>query len=184
MLVIVVTLILAIVATYIYRQGEEAERKEVAEKAIAEAGARETAERKRRDALTPEQRAAEDEAVAKIERAQERLRVEAEKAKREEADRRGAVVGWALGIRSAMREPDSLQWRKVLSNGDGSVLCMEYSARNGFGGMNVEHVLIRKGKASQESAQWNKHCAGKQFPHDMTDLAEYTARNPLRNSSM
>lgn len=167
-------------ANYAEKHISERAERERAERLLADAASREAAERDRRAALTPEQRAAEDEQAAKVEKARERMRLAAEKKKRDESARRSEVIGWSLGIRQGMRDPASLTWRKVLSNEDGSVLCMEFAARNGFGGMNVEHVLIRKGRSSQDAGQWNKHCAGKQFPHDMTDLAEYTARNPIR----
>lgn len=64
----------------------------------------------------------------------------------------------AAAIKKAMRDPDSLTWESIRSNDDASVICLEYRARNGFGGMNREFAVLANGKASQKPAAWNKHC--------------------------
>jgi hypothetical protein len=64
-------------------------------------------------------------------------------------------------VRDNMRDPDSLVWESVLSNADGSVVCIEYRAKNGFGGMNRAFFVVAGGKGSQNSAAWNKNCAKK-----------------------
>lgn len=60
-----------------------------------------------------------------------------------------------------MREPESLKWDRILSNQDGTVVCATYRGRNGFGGMNFEHVAYAKGSISTTAQAWNKHCAEK-----------------------
>lgn len=69
-------------------------------------------------------------------------------------------------IKTSMRDPDSLKWDQILSNDDGTVVCVTYRGRNGFGGMNFEHVAYVKGAISTTSKAWNRYCA-KQSLHDM-----------------
>lgn len=64
-------------------------------------------------------------------------------------------------IKASLREPDSVQWANVLSNTDGTVVCVTYRARNGFGGINVEDATFAKGQISKAVPAWNKNCAGK-----------------------
>ena len=57
-----------------------------------------------------------------------------------------------------MREPDSVRWQQVATNDDGTIVCVTYRARNGFGGMNLEHATFAKETISTSNAAWNKHC--------------------------
>lgn len=77
-------------------------------------------------------------------------------AKKEATFRKTAMA--AAAVKSAMRDPDSLTWETIRANDDASVICMEYRARNGFGGMNREFAVLVNGKASQKPEAWNKHC--------------------------
>lgn len=87
----------------------------------------------------------------------------------EEKDRvlssqRSAVTLVALStIKKHLRNPASVQWGNVLANDDGSVVCIEYRAQNGFGGMNLSKTAIIKGVVTTTAADWNKNCAGKQL---------------------
>jgi hypothetical protein len=72
----------------------------------------------------------------------------------------------AQTIKNSLRDPDSLKWSAILANDDGSVVCVEYRARNGFGGMNVEQASYSKGKLSTDPKPWNRYCA-KQPLHNM-----------------
>ncbi|WP_156648800.1 hypothetical protein [Massilia sp. Leaf139] len=72
-----------------------------------------------------------------------------------------ATVGVLTSIKSAMRDPDSLKWQDIRANDDGSVVCVVYRARNGFGGMNLEHASFAGKSISTSDASWNKHCANK-----------------------
>lgn len=69
-------------------------------------------------------------------------------------------------LKKAARDPDSLTIESARANKDGSVICLEYRARNGFGGMNREHLAIAAGKANGTPGHWNKHCTSELF--DMT----------------
>ncbi len=69
----------------------------------------------------------------------------------------------AKTVKAALRNPDSVQWAGMLANDDASVICIEYRAQNGFGGMNLEHVAFAKGKLQTSAQAWNKHCAAKKM---------------------
>lgn len=97
-------------------------------------------ENARRAALSPADRAAEDEA------------------KRLESVRADAVYVARRALKASLRDPDSLELGSVRANRDGTLVCMEYRARNGFGGLNKEILVVRSGTASQELRDWNKHC--------------------------
>lgn len=88
--------------------------------------------------------------------------IQAEKAKKDEEDKqavmRGRVVTLARAVKERMRDPDSLVWEEMRANEDGSVVCLEYRAKNGFGGMNREFVIYAKETLSAKSKDYNRHC--------------------------
>jgi hypothetical protein len=69
-----------------------------------------------------------------------------------------AVLRAGASIRAAMRNPQSLVYDGIWANDDASLMCFQYRAQNGFGGMNKEFVVIQKGAASQSPSAWNKNC--------------------------
>jgi hypothetical protein len=75
-----------------------------------------------------------------------------------------AAVTDAISLKQSLRDPDSLVFEKILSNDDGSVVCVSYHARNGFGGMNRDHAVFAGGPGTTSAASWRKHCA-----HGMLD---------------
>jgi hypothetical protein len=74
------------------------------------------------------------------------------------------------------RDPSSLTVNSVLYMPSGAI-CMEYRARNGFGGLNLEHGLetpkglISVGDFDNFAEQWNRFCTGK-VGDDMTYYAK------------
>lgn len=80
----------------------------------------------------------------------------AQSAKKEAAFQR--VVFFMKRVRSTLRNPKSIEWDEIRANDDASVICLEYRAQNGFGGMNKEFFVFTKDKASQEPAVWNRVC--------------------------
>lgn len=68
-----------------------------------------------------------------------------------------------LSIKKSMRDPDSLTVERIGASADGSVMCAEYRAKNGFGGMTREFVVARNDKLSQETDVWNKNCRGEMY---------------------
>lgn len=85
--------------------------------------------------------------------------------------RTAAVSITARMIKDSLREPESVQWITALANESGQIVCLEYRARNGFGGMNVERMTITPQGAGQEASRWNDHCAGVSL-YDMLHAAQ------------
>jgi hypothetical protein len=67
----------------------------------------------------------------------------------------------ARSLKASLRNPDSLAFESILANDDGSVICMTYRAQNGFGGMNLEHVVFKNGDPNESHASWRANCAHK-----------------------
>lgn len=84
-------------------------------------------------------------------------RAEAEQEKLEDA-RISAMAESQVRIKHSLRDPDSLEWDKVLSNADGSVLCFAYKAKNGFGGMTQEVVVLANNEYRRGINAWKKSC--------------------------
>lgn len=61
-------------------------------------------------------------------------------------------------LKANMREPESVVWESVTANDDASVICLQYRARNGFGGMARENVVFDKIGGSKEPSRWNRNC--------------------------
>lgn len=71
-------------------------------------------------------------------------------------------------IKSKLRNPDSLHWNRVLSNNDGTIVCLEARAQNGFGGMSLETYIRHDNKIETADAAGIKKYCGK-ADHDVTD---------------
>jgi hypothetical protein len=67
----------------------------------------------------------------------------------------------AKALKASLRNPDSLEFQAIRTNDYGSVVCMKYRAQNGFGGMNVGHVLFKDGKPTESVANWKANCVHK-----------------------
>lgn len=66
-------------------------------------------------------------------------------------------------IKTGLRDPESVSWQHIRANDDASVVCLEYRARNGFGGLKLERTTYAGGRLSSESSVWNKNCAAKKL---------------------
>lgn len=73
-------------------------------------------------------------------------------------------------LRPALREPDSAVFERVGVDESARAVCLTYPARNGFGGMNREHMVVLDGQPSQRASTWNKHCAHNGL-YDYTDVS-------------
>lgn len=58
----------------------------------------------------------------------------------------------------AMRDPSSLQWEKIRADNNGSLICMEYRAKNGFGALNKEKVFSVNGVYFDKDSDWQIFC--------------------------
>lgn len=80
-----------------------------------------------------------------------------------DTDRMVAAAMVMQSIKAAMRNPSSVQWKAVRANDNGSVVCVEYRAQNGFGGMNVEYAAYTGKGISTKPKDWNKHCTSELY---------------------
>lgn len=67
-----------------------------------------------------------------------------------------AMVG--LSLKSAARDPDSLVIDHANQNAKQTYVCVEYRAKNGFGGMNREHAVFTNKGGDMSARAWNKRC--------------------------
>lgn len=72
----------------------------------------------------------------------------------------------ALSIKRNLREPESVQWIAITANRDASVVCLNYRARNGFGGMSVSYTTVVDNVLSETADAWNKNCLGSRVNMD------------------
>lgn len=71
------------------------------------------------------------------------------------------ILGSAL--KENLRDPNSVEWVSITANKDASTTCFKYRAKNGFGGMSIEHTTIANGQVKTEPSDWNKYCAEKKM---------------------
>lgn len=72
-----------------------------------------------------------------------------------------AMAGAAAAmVRGAVNDPGSLQFTYVGSRESTATVCTKYRARNGFGGMVTEQVVIVHQQLRNEDGAWSAHCRG------------------------
>lgn len=72
----------------------------------------------------------------------------------------------AKALKQSLREPDSLDIISIRTDDPATTICIEYRARNGFGGMNIDHLVVLPNRSSDEASDWNAYCTGSM--HDVT----------------
>jgi hypothetical protein len=76
-----------------------------------------------------------------------------------EAARSNRALTAKLGLMASLRNPASLELDDVRASKNGDLVCIEYRAQNGFGGMNQEFfALDAAGHSHRTVDYWNKHC--------------------------
>lgn len=80
-----------------------------------------------------------------------------------------AARSTADSIRAIARDPDSVKIERMLITPDSGTRCVQYQAKNGFGGTNRELVVIFRDRASKDLSDWTSHC-----PDSLKDYAMYT----------
>lgn len=103
-------------------------------------------------------------AAEKADRAKQAAEAEKESAQRAadaelDSQRRTLARMAKTEITQALRNPDSAVFEYVGVNKDATLVCVNYRAQNGFGGMNRESIAIDKNGGHTSAAFWNKHCA-------------------------
>ncbi|MBU3667662.1 MAG: hypothetical protein FGM53_03885 [Rhodocyclaceae bacterium] len=116
------------------------------------------AEQARWNAMTPEQQQAEvDERVAK-QKAKE-LETQLAERQKKNADWRFKVAYVFMSeLKKSMRDPSSFEVEEAWANERGSIVCVQYRAKNGFGGYNREIAVLNGDKISKSANTWNKNC--------------------------
>jgi hypothetical protein len=66
-------------------------------------------------------------------------------------------------LRSSLRDPDSLVLEHVYSRIPVTAICIEYRAKNGFGGVNRERAAFYNFSLTKDIRVWNRQCAGSGF---------------------
>lgn len=56
------------------------------------------------------------------------------------------------------RNPSSVVIELAGASDDSSIVCIQYRAQNGFGGMSRETISLVNGKIGSDPKQWNKNC--------------------------
>jgi len=72
--------------------------------------------------------------------------------------RSNAVRAVEQDLEQDFKDPHSLKWRTVLSNDDGTVLCLEYRTRNRSGFYVRRSLIVAEGKMLRSADAWNEHC--------------------------
>lgn len=82
-------------------------------------------------------------------------------ARQAEDARMSLAIEVGKAVKAQLRDPDSLKFRALGVNEDATVACGQYQAKNGFGGMNQQAVIVVNGKAVAFSeSEWKKRCTG------------------------
>jgi hypothetical protein len=61
-------------------------------------------------------------------------------------------------LKSVLKDPDSLRIYNFIIRKDFSKSCMDYGARNGFGGMDRQQIVFIGHTPSDDARVWNKTC--------------------------
>lgn len=67
----------------------------------------------------------------------------------------------ADAVLKGLNDPDSLQWDDLYTNENGTLVCAEYRARNGFNGMVRKYLSVTNTKSSDTIPDWNLNCTGR-----------------------
>ena len=63
-------------------------------------------------------------------------------------------------VKKAAREPESIEWTQIIANTSGTVVCVEYRGKNGFGGYSKEAAVLVGDEIKAEKSAWKHHCTG------------------------
>ena len=109
--------------------------------------------------------------IAKVRDAEKAAEERAAEKKKAEllALRSSSVQAAAQTLKQNLKDPDSLKWKTVLSNDDGTVLCLEYRTRNHSGFYVPRSLTVAEGTTLPGADAWNEHCPNHQL-YDMKYL--------------
>ena len=61
-------------------------------------------------------------------------------------------------IKDSLKNPQSLEWNKILANENGSVICLEFQAKNGYGDNEIDFATFFHLIPSNNIENWKLHC--------------------------
>lgn len=99
----------------------------------------------------------DEKAAIQAAKSPEQIKRETEEKAAEELRFQKTVI-FLNGLKKSARNPQTFKTESIAANHDASVICVEFRAQNGFGGINKEFAVYAKGKASQDAKVWNKRC--------------------------
>lgn len=115
-------------------------------------------EREKIESMTEEEKSALAEKLRLEAEAKEKEDSRKQKIKEAENSRFTNTLALLKAIKENMREPNSFDLITARANENGSVVCVEYRGKNGFGGYSKEFAVYANKKISQNAEAWNKHC--------------------------
>jgi len=96
------------------------------------------------------------------------------KAEQEKNNRalRGLIAKKELAnIKETLNDPSSLSVNWIGANEKGTVVCFDYRAKNGFGGLVKSYTVFVNGQPSTDAGVWNSNCSNKKL-YDVTFVKE------------
>lgn len=84
-------------------------------------------------------------------------------AEQQATTRMAMAAAAAKALKQSLREPDSLDIISIKTDQLANIICLEYRAKNGFGGTSIEHLVVLPKRSSDKAADWNKHCPAATF---------------------
>ena len=112
--------------------------------------------------LTPEQREKELKTRSDLKEMEEKR---VAKEKREESNRSFMAYQSFKAVRSSLNDPDSLIIESITSNEKGTVICIDYRAKNAYGGYIKSYVTYMNGKPSTSAESWNANCRKEMYDY-------------------
>ena len=80
------------------------------------------------------------------------------KEKKQESNRSFMAYQSLKAVRSSLNDPDSLIIQSITANELGTVVCIDYRAKNAYGGYVKSYVTFMNGKPSDSAESWNSNC--------------------------
>lgn len=75
-------------------------------------------------------------------------------------------------LKKSLRDPESFKLERAFTSMDAKYACIRYRARNGFGGMNRDHVVFTTKGGDQSASGWNRHCVKGEFSEQTTQAGQ------------
>ena len=114
------------------------------------------------DKLTPEQREKELKTRESLKELEDKR---VAKEKKQESNRSFMAYQSFKAVRSSLNDPDSLIIESISVNEAGTIVCIDYRAKNAYGGYVKSYVAYINGKPSNSAESWNSNCRKGMFDY-------------------